>query len=252
MWHVGSHEFDTRTTDPSGSINQARAELPAPRLEEGFDPMTTLHTRRALGLGAAALLAAALALPAAGRDPVQPGKPAPEFTAKDAAGRDVKLSSYKGKIVVLEWTNHDCPYVKKHYGTGNMQSLQKEAVDQGVVWLTIASSQPGAQGHVNGLEAERLTAERKASPSVFLLDPEGRVGRAYGATATPHMYVIDKAGMLAYMGAIDDKPSTNSADVKGARNYVREAIGAIAAGQPVKTASTRVYGCAIKYQEPRS
>ncbi|MFM9943396.1 MAG: thioredoxin family protein [Hyphomicrobiaceae bacterium] len=210
-----------------------------------------ISTRRALGAGAAALTLALLQ-PAIARDAVQPGQPAPDFTARDAGGRDVKLSSFKGKTVVLEWTNHDCPYVKKHYGTGNMQALQKEATGQGVVWLTISSSAAGIQGHVNGLEAEKLTADRKATPTAFLLDHDGRVGRSYGATATPHMYVIDKAGVLAYMGAIDDKPTTNRDDVPGARNYVREALTAVAAGQPVKTASTRVYGCGIKYSEPRS
>ena len=122
---------------------------------------------------------------ATARDEVQPGKPAPDFTAKDATGKDVKLSSLKGKTVVLEWTNQDCPYVRKHYGSGNMQALQKDATAKDVVWLTVSSSAPGAQGHVNGLEAEKLTADRKAAPSAFLLDPEGRVGRLYGATVTP-------------------------------------------------------------------
>ena len=208
-------------------------------------------SRRALSLGAVALSLAA-SCPVLARETVAPGQPAPDFTARDTGGREVRLSSFKGKIVVLEWTNHDCPYVKKHYGTGNMQSLQKDATGQGVIWLTISSSSTGAQGHVNGLEAEKLTSDRKAVPTAFLLDHDGRVGRLYGATATPHMYVIDKSGVLAYMGAIDDKPSTNRDDVPIARNYVREALGAVQNGQPVKTASTRVYGCTIKYQEPRS
>jgi peroxiredoxin len=208
-------------------------------------------SRRALSLGAVALSLAA-SWPVLAREAVAPGQPAPDFTVRDSAGRDVRLSSFKGKPVVLEWTNHDCPYVRKHYGTGNMQALQRDATGQGVIWLTISSSSTGAQGHVNGLEAEKLTSDRKASPTAFLLDHDGRVGRLYGATATPHMYVIDKAGVLAYMGAIDDKPSTNRDDVPIARNYVREALGAVQNGQPVKTASTRVYGCSIKYQEPRS
>ena len=211
--------------------------------------MTILKPIISASLFAAALAVSGLAL---AREAVQPGKPAPDFVAKDSAGNDVRLSSFKGKTVVLEWTNHDCPYVRKHYGAGNMQALQTEAIGQGVVWLTIASSAPGFQGHVNGLEAEKLTADRKAKPTSVLLDPAGVVGRAYGATATPHMYVIDKAGLLAYMGAIDDKPTTDKADIAGARNYVREAIAAVAAGQPVKTASTRAYGCSIKYQDPRS
>ena len=213
--------------------------------------LTLASTRRALALSGTALLLT-LATPVMSRDAVQPGQSAPDFTARDAGGREVVLSSFRGKIVVLEWTNHDCPYVKKHYGTGNMQALQREAVGQGVVWLTISSSASGVQGHVNGLEAEKLTADRKAAPTAFLLDHEGRIGRAYNATATPHMYVIDKAGVLAYMGAIDDKPTTNRDDVPTARNYVREALTAVASGQPVKTASTRVYGCGIKYQDPRT
>jgi len=208
-------------------------------------------SRRTLALGAVTLSIAACC-PALAREAVAPGQPAPDFTARDASGHEVRLSSFKGKVVVLEWTNHDCPYVKKHYGTGNMQALQKDAASKGVIWLTISSSAVGSQGHVNGLDAEKLTADRKASPTAFLLDHDGRVGRVYGATATPHMYVIDKAGVLAYMGAMDDKPSTNRDDVPNARNYVREALTALQAGQPVKTASTRVYGCTIKYQEPRS
>lgn len=215
--------------------------------------MTSLMpSRRSLALGAAALLSFTTAAGVSARDAVTPGKPAPDFTLRDAKGAEVRLSSFKGKVVVLEWTNHDCPYVKKHYGSGNMQALQKEATGRGVVWLTIGSSAPGQQGHVNGLEAEKLTTDRKASPTSFLLDPDGRAGRLYGATATPHMFVIDPAGTLAYMGAIDDKPTTNRDDVPTARNYVREAITAVLAGQPVKTASTRAYGCSIKYQDPRS
>lgn len=208
-------------------------------------------SRRTLGAAIAAI-AMCLGQPAYAQSALQPGQPAPDFTARDAGGREVSLASFKGKAVVLEWTNHDCPYVKKHYSTGNMQALQKEAAAQGVVWLTISSSAPGIQGHVSGLEAEKLTLDRKAAPTAFLLDHEGRIGRTYNATATPHMYVIDKAGVLAYMGAIDDKPTTNRDDVAGARNYLREALAAVAAGQPVKTASTRVYGCGIKYLEPRS
>jgi peroxiredoxin len=203
------------------------------------------------------LLAAGLALIAAApsidaREPLQPGKPAPDFMLKDATGKDVTLSSFKGKVVVLEWTNQDCPYVRKHYGAGNMQALQTEAKGKGVVWLTVSSSAPGQQGHVNGLEAEKLTADRKAAPAAFLLDTDGNVGRAYGATVTPHMYVVDQAGKIAYMGGIDDKPTTNPADIAPARNYVREALVAVTAGQPVKTTSARPYGCSIKYSEPRS
>ena len=201
---------------------------------------------------AAAVATLLCAAPASARDEVAPGKPAPEFTAKDSNGRDVKLSSLKGQTVVLEWTNHECPYVRKHYGAGAMQALQKDSTGKGVVWLTIASSMPGGQGHVNGLEAEKLTADRRAAPTAVLLDPEGRVGRTFGASVTPHMFVIDKAGLVAYMGGIDDKPSTNPADLATARPYVREAIDAVLKGEPVKTASTRAYGCSIKYATPKS
>jgi peroxiredoxin len=183
---------------------------------------------------------------------VQPGKPAPDFAVQDSTGKTVKLSDFKGKTVVLEWTNQDCPYVRKHYGGNNMQTLQKEATDKGVVWLTISSSAPGQQGHVTGLEADELTKTRKASPTAFLLDPEGKVGHMYDARTTPHMYVVDKAGVLAYMGAMDDKPTSNLADLKTARPYLKEAVDAVLAGEPVKVASTRAYGCSIKYATPRS
>ena len=183
---------------------------------------------------------------------VQPGKPAPDFALQDSAGKTVKLADYKGKTVVLEWTNQDCPYVRKHYGGGNMQQLQKDAAAKDVVWLTISSSAPGQQGHVNALEADELTKSRKAAPAAFLFDPDGKVGHAYDARTTPHMYVIDKAGVLAYMGAIDDKPTANLADLKTARPYLKEAVEAVLAGETVKVASTRAYGCSIKYATPRS
>lgn len=203
-------------------------------------------------LAAAVAAAAALSIASVHAAEVAVSKPAPDFTAKDSEGRDVKLSSFKGRIVVLEWTNEGCPYVRKHYSGGNMQATQKAAVDQGAVWLTVQSSAPGTQGHVNGLEAAKWMADNNAKPSHFILDPDGKIGRLYDAKVTPHMYVIDKAGVLAYMGAIDDKPTANPADIKGARNYVVEALGAVAAGQPVKTASTRAYGCSVKYATPKS
>ncbi len=137
--------------------------------------------------------------------------------------------------------------MRKHYGGGNMQQLQKDAAAKDVVWLTISSSAPGQQGHVNGLEADELTKSRKAAPAAFLFDPDGKVGHAYDARTTPHMYVIDKAGVLAYMGAIDDKPTSNLADLKTARPYLKEAVEAVLAGETVKVASTRAYGCSIKY-----
>jgi peroxiredoxin len=183
---------------------------------------------------------------------VKPGDMAPEFKLTDSAGAEVALSSLKGKVVVLEWTNHLCPYVGKHYGTGTMQTLQHDATSEGVVWLTIISSAPGTQGNVTPAEADKLTTDRKASPSHVLFDPEGTVGRAYKASATPHMFVIDKDGKLAYMGAIDDKPSADRATISGARAYAREAITAVVAGKPVAVTSTRAYGCTIKYAPARS
>lgn len=175
------------------------------------------------------------------------GEPAPAFTATASTGASVSLADYKGKVVILEWTNHDCPYVRKHYETGNMQSLQKETTSEGVVWLTIISSAPNSQGYVTPGQANELTASRKAAPTSVLLDPKGAVGHLYGATNTPHMYVVDKAGLLVYAGAIDDRPTSRKADVPGANNYVRAAFQAVAAGQPVKTPVTRAYGCTVKY-----
>jgi peroxiredoxin len=175
------------------------------------------------------------------------GEPAPDFTAPSTTGSPVSLGSYKGKIVVLEWTNHECPYVRKHYETGNMQTLQREATGQGVVWLTLISSAKGEQGYVTAAQADELTRSRKASPTAVLLDEPGAVGRMYGATNTPHMYVVDRTGMLVYAGAIDDRPTTRRADVPGANNYVRAALDAVAASQPVKTPITRAYGCTVKY-----
>ena len=159
----------------------------------------------------------------------------------------MSLADYTGKIVVLEWTNHECPYVRKHYESGNMQALQKEATGQGVVWLTLISSAPGEQGYVTPAQADELTRRARRAPTAVLLDPTGVVGKMYGATNTPHMYVVDKAGMLVYAGAIDDRPTTRQSDVPGAQNYVRAALDAVAAGQPVKTPVTRAYGCTVKY-----
>ena len=175
------------------------------------------------------------------------GAPAPTFSLTSSNGPTISLADQRGKIVILEWTNHDCPYVRKHYDTANMQKLQKEATGQGVVWLTVISSAPSTQGYVSAPQANELTSTRKAAPTAVLFDPTGTVGKAYGATNTPHMYVITKDGVLAYAGAIDDKPTTRKADIEGAQNYVRPALAAVAAGQPVKVPVTRAYGCTIKY-----
>lgn len=175
------------------------------------------------------------------------GKTAPQFTVTDSNGKSHSLSAYKGKTVVLEWTNDGCPYVKKHYGAGNMQKLQKEIVAAGGVWLSIISSAPGKQGYVKGAEANALTSARGASPTAVLLDPVGAVGRAYEAQTTPHMFVIDPAGTLRYMGAIDDQPTTDASAMAAARNYVREAFNAVASGGKVAETATDPYGCSVKY-----
>ena len=175
------------------------------------------------------------------------GQPAPVFTAVDSNGVSHSLAAFKGKTVVLEWTNNECPYTRKHYESGNMQRLQQEATALGVVWLSVISSAPGKQGYVKGPEANALTASRGAHPTAVLLDPTGAVGRLYEAQTTPHMFVVDKTGVLRYMGAIDDHPTASPASLAGARNYVREALAAVASGKAVAVASTEPYGCSIKY-----
>ena len=177
------------------------------------------------------------------------GEPAPGFSAPDIAGRTIRLADYAGKTIVLEWTNDGCPFVGKHYDSGNMQALQQKYTATGVVWLTVASSAPAEQGYVTPAEAKADIARWRAAPTDFLLDPDGVVGRLYDARATPNMVVIDRSGRVVYMGAIDDKPSTRLPDVKTAHNYVAAALDALAAGQPVAVASTRAYGCSIKYKD---
>jgi peroxiredoxin len=173
--------------------------------------------------------------------------PAPDFAAADSYGKTQKLSEQKGKIVVLEWTNNGCPFVGKHYGSGNMQSLQKKYTAQGVVWFTVVSSAPGTQGYVTAQDANRDTERRGAAPTAVLLDPTGALGHLYGATATPHMYVISAEGQLVYMGAIDDMPSADPADIAGSKNYVAAAVEEVKAGKRVTVPATRAYGCSVKY-----
>lgn len=175
------------------------------------------------------------------------GKAAPEISAKDTNGNDFNLSDHKGKIVVLEWTNHACPFVVKHYDTNNMQSAQKKAREMGVEWISIVSSAEGRQGHVSAEEANKITAEAGASPTAKILDASGEIGKAYGAKTTPHMFVIDENGNLAYAGAIDDNSSPRASTVKGAKNYVLAAISDLQAGNAVETAQTAPYGCSVKY-----
>jgi peroxiredoxin len=175
------------------------------------------------------------------------GEAAPAFTATDSNGKSVSLSDYAGKVVVLEWTNHECPFVKKHYGAQNMQNTQKRAAADGAVWLTVISSAPGKQGHVDASAANKLTEERGAAPDAVLLDPSGDIGRLYEAKTTPHMYVIDRNGILVYQGAIDSIPSSDPEDIAKAENYVISALDALKAGNKVTTTVTPSYGCGIKY-----
>jgi peroxiredoxin len=178
---------------------------------------------------------------------IRVGAPAPEFTGVDSNGKTHNLSDFKGRVVVLEWTNHECPFVKKHYDSNNMQKLQQEANAKDVVWLSVISSASGQQGNVTPQQANELTSSRKASPTAVLLDADGKIGRLYNARTTPHMFVIDKDGTLQYDGAIDDKASTNTEDVATANNYVRAAMDSVLKGEPVTTATTQPYGCSVKY-----
>jgi peroxiredoxin len=183
---------------------------------------------------------------AAGAAP-QIGQPAPDFTGTDSKGNSVRLSQYRGKTVVLEWTNADCPYTRKHYTSGNMQSVQALAQKNGVVWLTVISSAPGKQGYVNGPAADALTQSRSAVPSAVLLDPSGTLGRMYDAKTTPHMFVIDKNGALQYMGGIDSIATTDISDIPHAEPYLKEAMLAVVQGSPVAHPVTKPYGCSVKY-----
>jgi peroxiredoxin len=199
--------------------------------------------KRIVALGLALLLAPACQARAA----AVVGKPAPAFSLSDVNGKNVRLVDFKGKYVVLEWVNFQCPFVGKQYGSGNMQGLQKKYTKEGVVWLSICSSAHGKQGYVTGPQAKDAMAERGAAPTDFLLDPKGKVGKAYGAKTTPHMFVIDPKGIVIYDGAIDDKPSTDRADIPTAKNYVVAALDAAFAGEKVEVAATQPYGCSVKY-----
>src|SRR6202163_1580156 len=208
----------------------------------------TPNAFRALTLGLAAVFASVTGAPgiAAGGAP-QIGLPAPEFTAKDSKGSSLTLSQYRGKTVVLEWTNADCPYTYKHYASGNMQGIQTLAQKSGVVWLSVISSAPGKQGYVNGPAADALTVSRGAAPTAVLLDPSGTLGRLYGAKTTPHMFVIDKNGALQYMGGIDSLATADAGDIPHAEPYLKEAMLAVTEGHPVAHAVTTPYGCSVKY-----
>ena len=177
---------------------------------------------------------------------IEVGAPAPDFKLIDTMGTEHSLSDFKDKTVILEWTNHECPFVVKHYESGNMQELQKTYTDKDVVWLSVISSAPGKQGYVSPEEGQQISKNVGSEATAKLLDPSGDVGRAYGARTTPHMYIIEK-GELVYMGAIDDKPSTRVSDIEGATNYVTAAMTDLLAGNPVQKSSTRPYGCSVKY-----
>ncbi len=196
-----------------------------------------------LAVAATAVLAIASPLAAAQKT----GALAQDFKLTDINGKIVQLSQFRGKTVVLEWHNPGCPFVAKHYDSGNMQATQKNARQQGAVWLTINSGAKGKQGHMTGPEAKALIAKQGIQSSNYLLDAKGLVGKAYGARTTPHMYIIDGSGILVYQGGIDDKPTANPADIKDARNHVRAALKEIKSGEQLSVAQSRPYGCSVKY-----
>ena len=180
---------------------------------------------------------------------VEVGQPAPDFKLPDTNGQLHQLSQYKGKYVVLEWYNPDCPFVRKHYGSGNMQALQKEFTAKGVVWLSIDSSAPGEEGNYPAAELNKIAASQGSSRTALLLDPDGKVGHEYGAKTTPDMYIISPDGKLLYEGAIDSKPTTAVADLKIATNYVKVALDDSFAGKNIAETVTRPYGCSVKYAQ---
>lgn len=175
------------------------------------------------------------------------GGPAPEFSLPDAAGQTRSLSEFKGKFVVLEWFNNECPFVGKHYGSGNMQRLQAAYTGKGIIWLTVVSSAPGKQGHLLPPQAQAVIRQRQSHQTALLLDPDGTVGRRYGAKTTPHLFIINPEGMVIYAGAIDDTPSTDPADIPTAVNYVQRALDEALDGRPVSVSKTASYGCSVKY-----
>lgn len=178
---------------------------------------------------------------------VEPGDAAPAFSVKNVKGQEVSLADQKGKVVVLEWINYECPYVKKHYGSGNLPKLQEKYTGKDVVWISINSSAEGAQGYLAGSDLAARSEKEGNKASQIVLDPDGKVGKAYGAKTTPHLIVIDKDGKVAYNGALDSKATTDVADIDSADNYVAAALDAVLAGKTVETAKTAPYGCGVKY-----
>ena len=194
----------------------------------------------------ALFVAVALAVLAANAAP-EVGKPAPDFKLKDTSGAAHSLSDFKGKYVVLEWVNYGCPFVKKHYDSKNMQTLQKEVTGEGAVWLAVCSSAPGKQGHFAPADAAAKSAEYGSAATAYLIDEEGDVGKLYGAKTTPHMFVVNPEGVVVYMGAIDDKSTLGSSSIPEAKNYVKVALAEAKGGKPVTDSSTKPYGCSVKY-----
>lgn len=210
--------------------------------------MTLMLSRRTLVLGAGATaLIGAGALATNANAVLAVNANAPAFSTRDAAGATRTLAEFSGRMVILEWTNNGCPYVQKHYNSGNMQRLQQEATADGIVWLSIISSAPGEQGYFEGPQAIAHARQVNAHPTAILLDPTGAIGRAYSARTTPHMFIISPQGRVLYQGAIDDRPSARPESLEGATNYVRAALADIEAGRPVQVAQTTPYGCAVKY-----
>lgn len=214
---------------------------------------STLSSFTASIIVAVIFLAGLTIFPSAGlaKDPskAEVGEKAPDFQLKDVNGKLWSLSKLKDKVVVLEWFNFGCPFVKKHYDTGNMQSLQKRFVNKGVVWLCICSSAEGRQGYKTAKEHIASFKKKESAPSAVLIDADGKVGKLYGAKTTPHMYIIGKDGALVYAGAIDDNPGFNKEEIKSAKNYVKIALNEILAGEPVSKSETKAYGCSVKYKK---
>lgn len=202
-------------------------------------------TLAAAAVAAAAITAAALVATTAAAAPV--GDAAPAFKEVNTAGQTVQLSDFAGKTVVLEWTNNGCPFVQKHYNSGNMQKTQEAAAKDGVIWISVISSKPGSQGYVQAAGADKLTKDRSAHPTMVLLDPDGSMGHAYGAKTTPHMFIITPDQKIAYNGAIDSIRSTDTGDISKATNYVLAGLTALKAGKQPDPALTVPYGCDVKY-----
>lgn len=204
---------------------------------------------KSLRLFCLAALAALVSFTGLAADRPEVGKAAPAFTLTDTHGTAHSLSSFKGEVVVLEWINHGCPFVVKHYDSGNMQKTQKAAAADGVVWLSVCSSAPGKQGHMSAEEWNKTTAAKGAAPTAVLIDADGKVGKLYHATNTPQLFVINAAGVVVYSGAIDSIASANAEDVPKAQNHVLAALADLKAGRPVAKPVTKPYGCSVKYAE---